>query len=236
MRRWIESAMCSAVIPNVATAVLIGSHTDTVPKGGWLDGALGVIYGLEIARSAIEAGERLTHRHRRGVVRRRGGDIPAVSRQPIVLRRCEPRRRSSSADRAMGVPLRAGAPIRRAGRAAAAPRSARQLCFLEAHIEQGPRLEAMGRRIGIVTAIVGIRRFRIRARGRADHAGTTPMAARSDAGAELIKIAAWVNEEFARLAGPDTVWNIGAHDIPSRRRECRAGRGGHAARISRCPR
>src|SRR5215212_5120806 len=46
--------------PNVASAVLIGSHTDTVPKGGWLDGALGVVYGLEIARSAIEAGERLT--------------------------------------------------------------------------------------------------------------------------------------------------------------------------------
>src|SRR4051812_24863042 len=46
--------------PNVASAVLIGSHTDTVPKGGWLDGALGVVYGLEIARSAIEAGEQLT--------------------------------------------------------------------------------------------------------------------------------------------------------------------------------
>src|SRR5215475_7167022 len=42
--------------PDVSTAVLIGSHTDTVPKGGWLDGALGVVYGLEIARSTIEAG------------------------------------------------------------------------------------------------------------------------------------------------------------------------------------
>ena len=43
--------------PNVATAILIGSHTDTVPRGGWLDGALGVGYALEIARSALEAGE-----------------------------------------------------------------------------------------------------------------------------------------------------------------------------------
>ena len=42
--------------PNVATAILIGSHTDTVPRGGWLDGALGVGYALEIARSALEAG------------------------------------------------------------------------------------------------------------------------------------------------------------------------------------
>ena len=46
--------------PDVATTVLIGSHTDAVPKGGWLDGALGVVYGLEIARSAIKAGEQLT--------------------------------------------------------------------------------------------------------------------------------------------------------------------------------
>jgi N-carbamoyl-L-amino-acid hydrolase len=60
-----------------------------------------------------------------------------------------------------------------------------------------------------VSAIVGIRRFRLRARGRADHAGTTPMVLRSDAGAELIKLAASIGEEFARLAGPDTVWNIG---------------------------
>src|SRR6266849_2956896 len=43
--------------PNVKRAVLIGSHTDTVPKGGWLDGALGVVYGLEIARAAREGGD-----------------------------------------------------------------------------------------------------------------------------------------------------------------------------------
>lgn len=48
--------MCSAV-PRADKAVLIGSHTDTVPKGGWLDGALGVGYALEIARSTIEAGD-----------------------------------------------------------------------------------------------------------------------------------------------------------------------------------
>src|SRR5215475_7233751 len=40
--------------PSVDRAILVGSHTDTVPRGGWLDGALGVIYGLEIARAAVE--------------------------------------------------------------------------------------------------------------------------------------------------------------------------------------
>src|SRR5262245_3029860 len=42
--------------PDVAKAVLMGSHTDSVPKGGWLDGALGVLYGLEIARARLESG------------------------------------------------------------------------------------------------------------------------------------------------------------------------------------
>ena len=194
--------------PNVATAVLIGSHTDTVPRGGWLDGALGVIYGLEIARSAIEADEHLTT----GIdvvsfQDEEGTFLPFLGSRSFCadvtdseIAHCRSRD---------GTPL----PQALASVAHEAPPlrldSARHLCFLEAHIEQGPRLEGADRRIGVVSAIVGIRRFRIRARGRADHAGTTPMAARSDAGAELIKLAAWVGEEFSRLAGPDTVWNIG---------------------------
>jgi N-carbamoyl-L-amino-acid hydrolase len=194
--------------PNVATAVLIGSHTDTVPKGGWLDGALGVIYGLEIARSAIEAGERLStgidvvsFQDEEGTFlpflgsRSFCGDLNDAEVAQCRSRDGLPLTQALQAVAYEGPPLRLDA--------------ARHLCFLEAHIEQGPRLEAAGRHIGIVTAIVGIRRFRIRVRGRADHAGTTPMAARSDAGAELIKLAAWVGDEFPRLAGSDTVWNIG---------------------------
>lgn len=221
-RRWLVAKMQAAGLdackdqvgnvlgryPNVAIAVLVGSHTDTVPKGGWLDGALGVIYGLEIARSAIEAKEQFAT----------GIDVVSFEDEegtflPFLGSR------SFCADVAQAeiehCRSRDGMPLVHALAtvANAAPLlrldTARQLCFLEAHIEQGPRLAAMGRRIGVVTAIVGIRRFRIRARGRADHAGTTPMAARSDAGAELIKLAAWVGEEFARLAGADTVWNIG---------------------------
>jgi N-carbamoyl-L-amino-acid hydrolase len=194
--------------PNVATAVLIGSHTDTVPRGGWLDGALGVIYGLEIARSAIEAGEQLTT----GIdvvsfQDEEGTFLPFLGSRSfcgdlndVEAAQCRSRDGVPLAQ-ALAIMAREAPPLRL--------HAARHLCFLEAHIEQGPRLEAAGRHIGIVSAIVGIRRFRIRVRGRADHAGTTPMAARSDAGAELIKLAAWVGEEFPRLAGPDTVWNIG---------------------------
>ena len=85
----------------------------------------------------------------------------------------------------------------------------RHVAYLEAHIEQGPRLEAAQRRIGVVSALVGIRRWRIRSRGRADHAGTTPMAMRKDAGAALFQLASWIAQEFPRLGAAETVWNIG---------------------------
>jgi N-carbamoyl-L-amino-acid hydrolase len=81
--------------------------------------------------------------------------------------------------------------------------------FVEAHIEQGPRLEAEGRRIGVVTGIVGIRRYRIRFTGQADHAGTTPMVLRRDAGAALLDLAHQFRQDIGQLAGPDTVWNFG---------------------------
>jgi N-carbamoyl-L-amino-acid hydrolase len=85
----------------------------------------------------------------------------------------------------------------------------RHLAYLEAHIEQGPRLEAARRRIGVVTGIVGIRRFRIIAKGQADHAGTTPMSMRKDAARPLFTFAHRVHADLPALAGPDTVWNIG---------------------------
>lgn len=63
--------------------------------------------------------------------------------------------------------------------------------------------------MGIVTGIVGIRRFRVSARGQADHAGTTPMAMRKDAAKVLFQLAMRIDIEFPRIAGPETVWNIG---------------------------
>ena len=70
-------------------------------------------------------------------------------------------------------------------------------------------MEAGGKRIGVVTGLVGIRRFRLRSHGAANHAGTTPMAMRKDAGAALIALAAAIDADMRRLAKPDTVWNVG---------------------------
>src|SRR3954464_1683188 len=119
--------------PQARRAVVIGSHTDSVPKGGWLDGALGVIYGLEIARSAIESGEQLPVGIDVVSFEDEGGMfLPFLGSRsfcndvtPAEIEQCRSR---------TGVPL----PQALASLAQAAPLlrldRARQRCFLEAHI------------------------------------------------------------------------------------------------------
>lgn len=187
--------------------VLIGSHSDSVPSGGWLDGAMGVVYGIEIARAAADGGDR------------RAVDVIAFEDEegsylPLLGSRSfcgelgdgeiDAARNASGASLASAI---ADAGI--AGRPRARFEEGRYRAYLEAHIEQGPRLEAEGARIGVVTAIVGIRRFRFAFSGRADHAGTTPTNMRLDAGAASIRAAAGLIDAFERNAGPVTVWNIG---------------------------
>lgn len=194
--------------PHAAKAILIGSHTDTVPKGGWLDGALGVVYALEIARSAMASGEPgapgidvISFQDEEGTY------LPFLGSRSFFAdlddREITAARSKDGAALVPALASIAGEPP---------PHRfdpERHTAYLEAHIEQGPRLEATGRRIGVVSAVIGIRRFRVVGRGAANHAGTTPMAMRRDAGAALIALAAAVQAEFARLAGPDTAWNIG---------------------------
>jgi N-carbamoyl-L-amino-acid hydrolase len=86
---------------------------------------------------------------------------------------------------------------------------ARYLGYLEAHIEQGAELELIGNRIGIVTAIVGSHRFRIVFEGVQNHAGTTRMARRKDAGVALVRLATAINDRFPAIANERTVWTTG---------------------------
>jgi N-carbamoyl-L-amino-acid hydrolase len=194
--------------PGVQRAALIGSHTDTVPRGGWLDGALGVIYGLEAARVIRE------DRPDRSI----GVDVISFQDEEGTYLPCLGSKsfcgllQSGEIEAARSV---SGEPLSDAlGRAGFKgepfrARPDRHIAFLEAHIEQGPRLISSGTRVGVVTSFVGIRRMTVSARGRADHAGTTPMTMRRDAAAPLFRFAAWVSEHFAAAGGPDTVWNIG---------------------------
>lgn len=221
-RRWLTGRMREAGLatqmdcvgnvygryPNADRAVLVGSHTDTVPKGGWLDGALGVIYGLEIARASIEAG---------GAARvgvdvvafqdEEGWFLPCLGSRSFCENVTEAEIRAAKSKD--GRPLADALAILRNEGPLIRCDPDRILCYLEAHIEQGPRLESVGRRIGVVTGLVGIRRYRIRSQGQADHAGTTPMAMRKDAGMALFRLATRIADEFPRLGGANTVWNIG---------------------------
>ena len=85
----------------------------------------------------------------------------------------------------------------------------RYLGYLEAHIEQGPYLEESGLAIGVVTSIVGIRGCTVQFVGAQNHAGTTPMDRRKDAGVALFEFAVKIRKIFQSLAGDRTVWTIG---------------------------
>jgi N-carbamoyl-L-amino-acid hydrolase len=221
-RRWLMRRMQDAALephmdevanvygrdPNAARTLLIGSHTDTVPQGGWLDGAMGVIYALEIARAAKERGassaigiDVMSFQDEEGTY------LAFLGSRTFCNNLTDP-----EIDAAKSGEVRLRSVLANVEPVANPHRldPARHLCYLEAHIEQGPRLEQARRRIGVVTGVVGIRRFRIHTRGQADHAGTTPMSVRRDAGAALMRLAAQVAQEFPRLGSAETVWNIGS--------------------------
>ncbi len=196
--------------PNVSRSVLIGSHTDSVPNGGWLDGALGVLYGLEIARALIESGaasdagvDVISFADEEG--RFQGTVGSRVFCGEVAPADCADVRSADGTTLAQALE-QAGF----AGRPLARLDPARHRAYFEAHIEQGPRLEAEAKRIGVVTAIVGIRRARVTFGGQADHAGTTPMDMRRDAGSALIEFGHDVAARFRIVGSPDSVWNFGS--------------------------
>ncbi len=185
-------------------SLLLGSHTDSQPEGGWLDGALGVIAGLEVARAAREAG---------------GPPVSVVSFQDE-----EGRFGVTTGSGVWSGHLDLGATdvlTDHAGVTFAEARAAmahlaggwvgpeRFSGFIEMHIEQGPWLEAAGQQVGVVTDIVGIRDMRITLSGQQNHAGTTPMHLRRDAFQGLAAFNALLNERLAGIVGEATVWTIG---------------------------
>ena len=165
-------------------AIALGSHTDTVPKGGKYDGALGVMGAIEVIRTLEEQGHRTRHplevidftneegtRFHRWLVGSRSmsglleqEDLDALDDDGLSLGPC-------IAD--IGGDLsRIGEAVRSPGELAA---------YFELHIEQGPYLHQSGNPIGVVTGITGRAVFEVEIEGKANHAGTTPMSARRDA-------------------------------------------------------
>ncbi len=169
--------------PAGAQSVLLGSHLDSVPYGGRYDGALGVLAALEALLVAREHELALqTHLEAVDFTDEEGRFANFVGSLALTGKL-----RPEHLVAPRGGRERFREALQRAGLAeellAAAARDPASLAgYLELHVEQGARLADQGAEIGIVTSIVGIRSFRVRFAGRADHAGTTPMQRRRDAG------------------------------------------------------
>ena len=165
-------------------AIAMGSHTDTVPKGGKYDGALGVMAAIEVIRTLEEQGHNTRHplevinftneegtRFHRWLVGSRSmsglleqEDLDAVDDDGLSLGPC-------LADIGGDI-SRIEEAVRKPGELAA---------YFELHIEQGPYLDRSGTPIGVVTGITGRAVFEVEIEGKANHAGTTPMSTRRDA-------------------------------------------------------
>jgi beta-ureidopropionase / N-carbamoyl-L-amino-acid hydrolase len=189
--------------------LLAGSHLESQNYAGWLDGPLGVVYALEAARvlnpdpsikGAVEVASWCDEEGHFGSFLGSRSFVGGVSEADIDAAR------DRSSDRTMRQAL-ASAGL--AGRPRLTAERGRYIGYLEAHIEQGERLETSGLKIGVVTSIVGIWQYRIIFTGEQNHAGTTRMEIRKDAGLALAKFCVAVDETFPDICGPRTVWTTG---------------------------
>jgi beta-ureidopropionase / N-carbamoyl-L-amino-acid hydrolase len=224
-RRWLADALRAigheATIDGIANVVgrakgagphlLAGSHIESQNYAGWLDGALGVVYALEAARAVAE------DRDMTG----RGVDVIAFADEEghfsgsflgskSFTGGLDDAAIDAAEDRSGRGALRdclAAAGL--AGRPRLTMEAGRYCAFLEAHIEQGDRLESGGLLIGIVASIVAIWQYRIVVEGHQNHAGTTRMAARRDAGTALMRLWHRIEETFPSVSGPHSVWTAG---------------------------
>ena len=184
LQHWTDAAgNIYARVGDGSPAVVAGSHLDSVPNGGRFDGALGVMAAFECLRRIKEQGvrtklpvEAVAFTDEEGRFGGFVGSFAVIGTLPYeeIQRRRDLR----------GLPLadamrQVGLDPEKIGEARREPRDIK--AYVELHIEQGPVLESLHLPIGVVQGIVAGSRTWITFHGRADHAGTTPMAMRKDA-------------------------------------------------------
>ena len=193
---------------NPGATLVLGSHSDTQPEGGWLDGAMGVMDAIETAHSL--------------------GTDPATADLAIDVASWADEEGTYSSclgakafvgdvdDSVLGARNADDETVAEAiarngltGRPHARFDPERHIGYLEAHIEQGPYLEADKNRIGVVTSIVGIRGALVTFEGEQNHAGTTPMDRRRDAAVAMFRFGSLLQERMADAAGATSVWTVG---------------------------
>ncbi|HEY2940547.1 MAG TPA: Zn-dependent hydrolase [Gaiellaceae bacterium] len=193
-------------------AVLIGGHIDSVPNGGWLDGALNVMAGVEVVRRIAEEGEpvvtvRLVNWADEEGARFGRSLFGSSAAAGSMDDQDELRGRRDAEGRALpqvlaerGVDLDRALEARRQLEGAVA--------YLELHIEQGPVLESMDLPLGVVLGTFGVERHQVTFTGQAAHAGSTPMGKRRDALAGAARLELEIRE-IAKRAGEGAVCTMG---------------------------
>ena len=193
-------------------ALLIGGHIDSVPNGGWLDGSLNVMAGVEVLRRLAEEGTppvtvRLVNwadeegaRFGRSLFGSSAAGGSMADQGELRQLRDGDEIALPDALKEHGVDLDKALDARSELEGAAA--------YLELHIEQGPVLESMDLPLGVVLGTFGVERSRVTWRGQAAHAGSTPMDKRRDALAGAAKLALEIRE-IARRAGGGAVCTSG---------------------------
>ena len=197
-----ESGNLWARLPGASErTVVLGSHVDSVPDGGWLDGALGVLGGLEVLRALAAAGEPPVSVALVDWADEEGARFGrSLLGSGLATGAVDPAAVAGDRDRD-GVTLEDalaahGVDVARAR--AARDRLDDAAAYLELHIEQGPVLEREGLAVGVVTGTAGVERHVVTVRGQAVQGGAFPMDARRDA---LVAAARLVLE--VRAAAPD---------------------------------
>ncbi|WP_294609244.1 Zn-dependent hydrolase [uncultured Roseovarius sp.] len=222
---WCEAAGCSIGVDQLgnmfarregtdpdALPVYVGSHLDTQPTGGKYDGVLGVLGGLEIARTLNDLGIKTKH----PIVVTNWTNEEGTRFAPAML----------ASGVFAGVHTQAWAEMRedaegktfgdeldRIGWRGEEEVGARRMhAFFELHIEQGPILEAEGKDIGVVTHGQGLNWTQVTITGKDAHTGSTPMPMRRNAGLAMARVLEKV-EEIALSHAPDAVGAAGHIDI-----------------------
>ena len=165
--------------------VIIGGHLDSVPNGGWLDGPLGVLAGIEalcrfkgttppVTLAVVDFADEEGARFSRSLL---GSSGASGSLVPDTVRDLVDRQGTRLAD----ALAENGVDVDRMVEARRALDARRPRAYLELHIEQGPVLESMGRSTGAVIGTYGVERHVLRFVGQAAHSGSTPIAMRRDA-------------------------------------------------------
>ena len=194
-------------------ALLIGGHIDSVPNGGWLDGALNVVAGAEVLRRIADEGEppvtvRLVNWADEEGARFGRSLFGSSAAAGSMVDQDELRSRQDAGGQALPEVLAAhGVDLDRALEARSRLHGA--AAYLELHIEQGPVLEALDLPLGVVLGTFGVERHQITFRGQAAHAGSTPMNKRRDALGAAAKLALEIRE-IAKRTGDGAVCTMGS--------------------------